>query len=157
VVGLKSLEYFWTKRTPEGMAKDIDTVLRQYLASWKKERIVLIGYSRGADVLPFMVSRLAPDLQRRIRLVALLGPSRTVEFEFHVSDWWRDSASGVPTAPEVAKLKALHVLCMYGSEEADSLCRSLGGGLFVTHELRGAHHFDGDFVSLANRIMEELK
>lgn len=157
VVGLNALEYFWTRRTPEGMGGDLQKILRTYLLKWRKERVVLVGYSRGADVLPFMASRLPADLLKRVRLVALLGPSQQVEFEFHVSDWWHDSAKGSPTAPEVAKLKGQHVLCMYGSDEADSLCRSISGGTFVTQELRGAHHFDGDYETLANRVLQELK
>ena len=37
------------------------------------DKVVLIGYSLGADVLPFMASRLKPDLVNRVVLIALLG------------------------------------------------------------------------------------
>src|SRR5512141_2508794 len=57
VVGLNALQYFWTKRTPETAARDLEAICAQYLASWKKGRLLFVGYSRGADVLPAMISR----------------------------------------------------------------------------------------------------
>src|SRR5262249_49795681 len=85
VIGLTSLRYFWTRRTPESAAADLDRILRHYLAAWGAQRVLLLGYSRGADVLPFLAARLAPDLRARVAIVALLGPSRSVDFEFHLS------------------------------------------------------------------------
>jgi type IV secretory pathway VirJ component len=90
VVGLNALQYFWTKRTPEVAAHDLGTIMDSGLARWKKQHVILVGYSRGADVLPAMVARLTPEQQSKIRLLALLAPSPRVEFEFHVVDWMHD-------------------------------------------------------------------
>src|SRR2546428_11095953 len=62
VVGLNALQYFWTKRTPDSASRDLQWIVENYLASWKKGRVMLVGYSRGADVLPAMISRLPADL-----------------------------------------------------------------------------------------------
>ncbi len=56
VVGLDSLRYFWTARTPEGLAADTDRLIRYYAPHFGKQRVLLIGYSQGADVLPFAVT-----------------------------------------------------------------------------------------------------
>ncbi|MEJ1962513.1 MAG: AcvB/VirJ family lysyl-phosphatidylglycerol hydrolase [Gammaproteobacteria bacterium] len=53
VAGVDSLRYFWKSRTPAGLATDIDRIIRYYAYQWKKKRVLLIGYSQGADVLPF--------------------------------------------------------------------------------------------------------
>src|SRR5213592_4851781 len=74
VVGLNALQYFWTKRTPDSAARDLQSIVEKYLKTWKKERVVFVGYSRGADVLPFMIDRLPAELQSKTRLIALLGP-----------------------------------------------------------------------------------
>ena len=63
-VGLNSLKYFWKARTPEEAARDVARILRHYLAAWNKQRVLLVGYSFGADVLPFVVNRLPADLRR---------------------------------------------------------------------------------------------
>ncbi|HWU39792.1 MAG TPA: AcvB/VirJ family lysyl-phosphatidylglycerol hydrolase, partial [Candidatus Acidoferrum sp.] len=62
VVGVNSLQYFWTRRTPETAGADLNRILRHYLTAWNKRSVILAGYSMGADVLPFMADRLPPDL-----------------------------------------------------------------------------------------------
>ncbi len=59
VVDFNSLQYFWTHRAPEGASRDLERILRHYLAAWNKEKAIPIGYSLGADVLPFMVNWLS--------------------------------------------------------------------------------------------------
>ena len=157
VVGLNALQYFWSKRTPDSAARDLQTICDRYLVTWKKSRLLLVGYSRGADVLPFMVARLSPELQSKIRLVALLGPSPRVEFEFHVTDWLHDSAAGLAVKPEVDKLAAHHVLCLSGEDDKDSLCPLVKGPHLSVVTLKGAHHFDGGYEKLARIILEQLK
>ena len=155
VVGLNSLQYFWTKKTPDVAAADLVRILRHYLAAWHKQRVLLVGYSRGAEVLPFMANRLPPDLRARVRLVALLGATGRVAFEFHVEDWLGGSArkDDLPVEPEVARLAGLKVLCVYGSEERDSLCPTLPPGLATGMELKGAHHFGGAYREIAGAIL----
>jgi type IV secretory pathway VirJ component len=155
VVGLNSLRYFWTRRTPESAAADLDRVLRHYLAAWDGRRVLLLGYSRGADVLPFLAARLAPDLRSRVAAIALLGPSRSVDFEFHLSDWVADADRGteLPIRPEVEKLRGLPVLCVYGKDETDSLCPELAPPLATVLEQPGGHHFGGEYDDIVTRIL----
>jgi type IV secretory pathway VirJ component len=156
VVGLNSLQYFWTKRTPETAAHDLGAIIDSRLARWKKQKVVLVGYSRGADVLPAMVARLAPEQQSKVRLLALLAPSPRVEFEFHVVDWMHDSKKGMAVEPELAKLTATRTLCVWGDDDTDSLCRGLALPHVKVVTLHGSHHFDGDYAKLARIILEAL-
>ena len=158
VVGLNALQYFWTKRTPDTAARDLQSICDRYLNTWKKGRLLFVGYSRGADVLPAMISRLSPELRSKIRLIALLGPSPTVQFEFHMSDWLHSNAKGIAVKPEVDKLHAHSILCLCGEDDKDSLCRALGGQPHINVvTLKGAHHFDGGYEKLGQIILEHLK
>jgi type IV secretory pathway VirJ component len=159
VVGLNSLQYFWTRRTPEETSRDLDRILRHYLAQWKKERIILIGYSFGADVLPFMVSRLSPSMLDRVSLIVLMGLDEKIDFEFHLTDWLPGSsdANALPVLPEVKKLKVKKLLCLRGSEESDSLCRRLDSSLAKPIILPGGHHFGGDYEAISDIILKELR
>lgn len=153
VIGLDSLRYFWTKRTPDGAALDLARLLRHYLDLWHKRRVVVIGYSFGADVLPFMIHRLPDDLQRRLLLAALISPSPKVSFEFHVTDWLPGSGGRYEVAPEVEKLGALHTLCFYGAEEDDSICPRLPKGSVSVVRAEGGHHLGGNYAEIAERIL----
>lgn len=159
VVGLNSLTYFWTRRTPDGAAKDLERILRHYLTTWKKDKALLIGYSRGADVLPFMANRLSAEILNRVHVTALLGPAITAQFEFHVTDWLTDASAventGQRVLPEVEKLRGKRLLCLYGEEEKASLCESLTPDLGKVVRLKGGHHFDGSYDALADTILRE--
>jgi type IV secretory pathway VirJ component len=158
VVGLNALQYFWTKRTPETASRDLESIIARYLGEWHKSRVVLAGYSRGADVLPAMISRLPTETRTKIRSIVLLGPSPKVEFEFHVSDWLRDTNAGVAVKPEVEKLAPHRILCVYGEDDRDSLCPALKSQIGVNVVmLKGAHHFDGGYANLGRRIVEHLQ
>jgi type IV secretory pathway VirJ component len=155
VVGWNSLQYFWKKRTPENSAKDLQRILQHYLTIWKKENAILIGYSFGADVLPFMVNRLPAELQAKVKTVSLLGLDTKADFEFHVADWINASSDSARlTQPEVEKIGS-RVLCFYGQNETDSPCTIVNAKMITRIQLSGGHHFGGDYQGIATRILAE--
>jgi len=152
-VGLNSLKYFWTERTPEATTRDVARVLRHYFAAWNKQRVLLIGYSFGADVLPFVVNRLPPQLRERVASVSLLGIDANASFEVRISDWVADAGGGAPTRPELAALAHVPVLCLYGEGESDSICPQLSGAGIAREQIGKGHHFSGEYARLADRIL----
>jgi type IV secretory pathway VirJ component len=56
VVGFNTLRYFWTARTPEETARDVPRTMEHYMRTWSRERVVLLGYSIGADVMPYSIA-----------------------------------------------------------------------------------------------------
>jgi type IV secretory pathway VirJ component len=152
-VALDSLKYFWTERTPEETTRDVVRVLRHYLTAWNKQRVLLVGYSFGADVLPFVVNRLPADLRARVASVSLLGIDANASFEVRISDWVGSDAGGPPTRPELAAMRHVPVLCIYGSGEADSICPGLGAADVTREEIGRGHHFSGEYARLAERIL----
>jgi type IV secretory pathway VirJ component len=156
-VGLDSLHYFWTRRTPDEIGHALQDILRHYFTAWHMDKVLLIGYSRGADVLPFMASRLPRDLFDRTSLIALLGAEHSVELEFRVSDWITGSMKNAPyqVKPEVEKLAHDNLLCIYGADEPAPLCPELDPQQFKVHKMSGGHHFGGDYRALAELILRE--
>ena len=152
-VALNSLKYFWTARTPEQTAQDVARVLRHYFAAWRAQRVLLIGYSFGADVLPFVVNRLPPELRARVASVNLLGIDAHASFEVHVADWVGSDDGGAPTRPELTALRDVPVLCIYGEGETDSICPALPSGTVARQQVGKGHHFSGDYALLADRIL----
>ena len=160
VVGLDALQYFWSRKTPQQAALDMGRIIRYYSKAWNKPEVVLIGYSRGADVLPFMVNRLGAAERGRVNEIVLLGMEAMVDFEFHVGDWLgsKVNKNALPVLPEVQKLADHNVLCIYGSDEQDtSLCPKLDRKAFAVIKMKGGHHFGGDYDKLASVILEMVK
>lgn len=158
VVGWNSLKYYWQGRTPEAAARDLERIVRRYAAAWQRPKVILVGYSFGADVLPFLYTRLAPDVRATVTTVNLLGLSDRASFEFHVADWIPGAeGGGRPTVPEIRRMGGAAVLCLYGAEEADSPCPGLAGGTVRAVALGGGHHFAGDYATLAAKILEHAR
>ena len=86
VVGLDVPSYLAVARTPAGASADLQRLLEHYLGSWHKRRVILIGYSHGANIAPFMVSRLPDSLRQRIDLLAMVGLEDHASFDFSLAD-----------------------------------------------------------------------
>lgn len=157
VVALDSRAYLRaTRRSPASAAADAERIVRYYADAWKRDEIVLIGYSRGADMMPFIANRLAQDLRERIKLVALVGLSPRASFEFHWSDLIRDArrATDLPVGPELERLRGTRILCVYGVDDKDSACRGGERALMTPIERNGAHRIHvTDAAELAELIM----
>ncbi|MEG1681798.1 MAG: AcvB/VirJ family lysyl-phosphatidylglycerol hydrolase, partial [Stenotrophomonas sp.] len=156
VVGWNSLRYFWKKRSAAQLGTDLDSVLRTYRQRWQTDDVALVGYSFGADVLPFAYPLLSEEQRRPVRLVSLLGLAHGATFEVRVGGWlgWF-RAQEVPVRSALAGLQPVAHQCIYGTDEKDSLCRDLRGDAHMqVRELPGGHHFDRDPSKLAQIIVE---
>ena len=153
VVGVDALRYFWTARTPEGISTDIDRVIRYYAARWQRSEVLLIGFSQGADVLPFVYNRLPQRTKDSIRLNVLLAPGQRAAFEFHVANWLGKSGDK-PILPEAVKLKAANTVCVYGiDEKADALCPLLDATQTRMVAVPGGHHLGGNYDALTAQLL----
>ncbi len=158
VVGLRARTYLTSApRDPEGLAADVTRVLREHLAGGDHERVILIGYSRGADLMPFAVTRLPTDLRERVELVALLGPTANASFTFHWVDLVRNvhRDSDRPVMPELEKMRDLRVVCVYGEDESQALCPHAPPGLMEAVERPGGHRI-ADPAGVARIILERV-
>ena len=155
VVGVDVLRYYWNEIPPAKAASDLARILRHYQSRWSCSRIVLIGFSFGADVLPFMASRLPADLKAQVGLITLLSPERTTAFEVEMNGWLGGKPkAGTPIGPEVKKLTGIQVQCIYGTDEADaSLCTDSTAGTLTVLAKSGGHHFDKNYGELADEIL----
>jgi type IV secretory pathway VirJ component len=156
IVGIDSLRYFWSERTPEGTAADLDRVIRRYQSAWQRKRVVLIGYSQGADVLPFIVNRLPASTRASLVSAVALSLSTSATFEFHVSNWIGASGDR-PTLPEMLPLANGPMVCVYGTDDQEALCPQLDPNAFRVIALPGTHHFNGDYERLSTIILETLQ
>ena len=159
VVGLNTRQYLRKKKTPAEIAFDLTRIARHYLTAWNRSRLAIVGYSRGADLMPFGVAGMPADLREKTVLLAFLGLATRAGFEFHFADIMFEMKrnSDQPTLPVLAQLKGMKMLCIYGAEEENSGCREAPPGLITrTVQLPGGHHFDGDYKRVGDLVLEEM-
>jgi type IV secretory pathway VirJ component len=157
VVGVDVLRYYWRTRQPDSAARDLARIVHSYKRRWGGEKVVLIGFSFGANVIPFIVNRLPPDVRSDIRLITLLSPERTTAFEVSPAGWvGKASDATIPIEPELKSLSTIRLQCVYGEDEAqDSLCTLPSAAGFELIRKPGGHHFDHNYDELADSIIAE--
>jgi type IV secretory pathway VirJ component len=145
VLGLKSRSYLEKPRTPAEAAAALERAVRAQLDTWQRSQLIIVGYSRGADMAPFVVNRWPADLRERVRAIAFVGLSERASFEFHLQDLMFDvaRATDIPTRPEVEQLVGIPLLCVQGADEQNSFCaRPVEGMQTLTHP--GKHRATND-------------
>jgi type IV secretory pathway VirJ component len=154
VVGIVFRKYFWTKRDQSEICNSLTILIEHYLASWNKSKVVLIGYSFGAEVLPFAVSALTSDLTSDIEKIIMIAPGRKAEFEVTFGSMLDMSDNGLLISSEMSKINSnkFYIIC---DDNEDALCIGLDKQ-YDTEVLKGGHHFDGDFQELNDLIWNKL-
>jgi len=158
-VGVDSLRYFWSERTPQGTADDLAKIIEHFRRQWGVENVLLIGYSFGADVLPATYNLLPPDVKARVRQITLLGLSRQVDYEISVTGWLGVATAGKGGDPmtDIARIDPKILQCVYGTDEEDDPCPTLKDRGVEVVPIEGGHHFDENYQALGKRIRDSLQ
>jgi type IV secretory pathway VirJ component len=158
VIGFDTLRYFWSRRTPATTASDIDRIVRYYLLQQHKDKVLLLGYSEGADVLPFIYNRLPAATRQRVLLSAQLGLGDRAEFGFRLDEKSaEDAADDLPTMPELRKLENSPLLCISGTNESDSMCPQLDPHRVHMIRFKGGHDAGADYHKIAEAIVDTAR
>jgi type IV secretory pathway VirJ component len=157
-VGLKARTYLLFGRTPARVTRDVEAVLWHYLDAWDADSAVMIGLSRGADLLPFVARRMDPALRRRVCLLALLSPARLGSFRFRWADLlgYHERPGDVPVLPELQALRGMRILVVGGRDDPAALAPTLPAGVAETVVLDAGHNLARDHVTIARLILDRL-
>lgn len=158
VVGVDSLRYFWKKRSPERTASDLSRIIHAYQHKWNAKRVVLIGFSFGANILPPVFNRLpAADRDSMVQM-SLLGLSDLADFEVTVGSFLdKKTKDAISTIPEALKIDPRRLQCFYGREDDEADCTALKPAGVEIVGIDGGHHFDEDYQALARMILDGAK
>lgn len=155
VVGWNSLRYYMTPRTPEVAADDLSAVMRAYERKWGRRKVLLVGYSMGADVLPVVTGRLQPGDRAHVAGIVLLGLWADAEFQFKPSQWVGRASPSIPeypTLPAARQLRDLPILCVGGDHDRRSVCSRIGTPNVRAVTIPSGHSL-GSHVAQVFRVM----
>ncbi len=151
IVALNLKSYLWNAKSPDKAASDVTGLLRKYMRSWKRQRLVFVGYSLGADVLPFVQTRLDDDVKDKSSHLVLLSPSATTDFEVHV--FYSSKGQSVPA--EINKLTP-PTLIIFGNSEKDTPDKGISNKNVTILKVPGDHHYNDDVAYLVQQISSRL-
>ena len=158
VIRFNSRKYFWTKKTPEQIAKDAGEIITYYLSLYNKTDFSVVGYSFGADAAIYLASRLPKNLQSKLVSAILLSPSLATDFTIKFSDLLgiENTKGDYQTLPELNKL-TIPVLCVFGEQGDKTFYNSIASKKNIRRMLLpGSHKFNNDVSKVVNTILIAL-
>ena len=129
-------------------------MINNYLKEFNRTRVSVIGYSFGADVLPFIYNKFPAEIQAKIKSLSLLSPSSATDFEIHLMSMMGGSGSGSSVPDEVNKLGIIPVTIITGDSEKDFPFEKVTAKKIRRKSMAGGHHYDGDVKKLVDAILE---
>jgi type IV secretory pathway VirJ component len=157
VIALNSKDYFWKKKTPAQTATDVGALLEKYLAAWKRDSIVLVGYSFGADVTPFIQNNLAKSLSGKTTHLVLMLPYTSTDFEVHLSEMIGISGKDAYSVPEEINKVEKPILFVLGTERNQFPVNTLRIRNYNSIIIDGGHHFDDNADRVARNVLAWVK
>lgn len=155
VIGLDAQDYFWNEKTPQKSALEISKAIDHYMKQWNKKTFILVGYSFGASVIPFIANNFPAELKEKIKGVYSLSPDETADFEIHLLDMLQvNTTEKYNVINEIESIKALNPVCFFGNEESESVRKKFDTKGVKVITLPGNHHFDNGFASIVNGVLK---
>ncbi|MBE9463056.1 AcvB/VirJ family lysyl-phosphatidylglycerol hydrolase [Dyadobacter subterraneus] len=157
VVALDALKYFWNEKTPASTTVDVEKLISFYRNKWQRDKIILIGYSFGADAFPFVYNNFDKTTRESVQLLAMLSPATEADFEIHISDMLSlpRGKRQYDVSAEVNKIKNLKIICLYGSEEEPEIKSEIKNPEVSFVTIPGGHHYNNSYKQLVNIIVQK--
>lgn len=152
VVGVNSLSFFHTTRTPAEATGLIEAAMQRAQALGHVRRVVLIGQSFGADMLHVGLAGLPVMLRPQVAMVALVVPGATVAYRASPGEIFTFLLPEADARPTARRLGWAPLLCIHGMEEAASLCPLLRRPNLAVIALPGGHPLHHDVDALYRSI-----
>ncbi|MBO9594204.1 MAG: virulence factor family protein [Niabella sp.] len=154
VTAINSKSYFWNKRTPEQVAAELTSYLDGVFKGRANQQLLIIGYSFGADVTPFILNRLGAGVKSHVLRTMLMAPSATTDFVIRVADMWgTPKKRSMDVVAEINRAAGQRIVAILPGDDKDFPVQAVKLSGFKATILKGGHHFGGDTADLVKIVL----
>ncbi|HAH26126.1 MAG TPA: virulence factor [Prolixibacteraceae bacterium] len=159
VVGLDAQKYFWNGKTPEVTALEVEKAVVHYLQQWKRKKFILVGYSFGANVVPFIADKFSEELKDLLSGIYCLSPNLKADFEIHLMDMlgWGGKRESYNVPEQIKKNEQFKTYCIFGDEEEEALrarFQEAGAQILI---VPGNHHYNNNPSAAGEAIYKQVE
>lgn len=156
ILALDARSYFWKAKTPQQLASDMASLLSNHLLNRHSQQIIVMGYSFGASVIPFMLNRFPGDLLDRVKMGVCISPGRFADFEVTLSTLLNNTKGNknYPVVDESRKLTPLPIYFLFGQEENAETTRFFADAGVAVAVLPGNHDYGNDIGALSKKLLD---
>lgn len=154
-LGINTISYFWNEKPPEICAKELEKFITTYKAKWHSDKIILVGYSFGADVIPAIVANLDKNIRKNIQGIILIAPSPYAQFEIKIMNLLFEPKQGKPILPDIKKIKDIPTFLICDDTD-NSLCPEIKDSTINSVVVPGGHHFKFKYDRINSLIINKI-
>ncbi len=162
VFALDTKSYFWNYKSPKKASHDVEKYIKKQLKGRENQNVILVGFSFGSEVVPFIYNRFSDDLKSKLEQVFVIGPTTTNNFRIQFNEYIgaeEASKENLLVIPEINKMGNVPVTVVLSDEEFTAFPYkeiTLGSNYQMKH-LAGDHHYGGNTKMLADFINDNLE
>ncbi len=157
VVGFDCFSYFSKhEKTRAETANDMNRIINFYLGKLAVKKFIIMGYSFGADIIPFIYNRLPSSTKEKTEKLILLGITRTAQFKIDIREFigLTVDIKTYPTIPELAKITDVPLLCICGVNDKTAACMFINQSNAVVKNVPGSHHFNENYKYISGMMID---
>lgn len=152
ITALDARSYFWKQKTAAQAATDFTNYLENKFQNKKEQPFILVGYSFGADILPFVINQLTDSLKEKLVSVILLSPSISTGLHIHKDNKIRS----MDVLAEINKMNLIKTTIIFGSTENTFPLKEISLKNYSNEILPGGHHYEGNVSAVAKVVMKHF-
>jgi len=155
VVGFSTLPYFMETRKPEKIAIDLQRVIVNFSHIFNKNKVMIMGYSFGAEILPYAYNNMNPYFKQKIISMGLVAPSTKACFKVSPT-YIYTSNELVPLLPALLKNESSKIV-IFCDDTGKSICKILPeNSQYKLVNLDAGHNFIGRWASVAKLVADNM-
>lgn len=154
VIGFNTISHFVKEKTPDQIADDLQRVFKNFSHALKKKKVMIGGYSFGAEILPFAYNKIDSIYKSVITKLLLCAPS-TADFKVSYNYIYNQS-SGTLILPDIMKIDSEKFM-FFCDNQKYSLCNVLPADKkYNIIRIQSGHMFTGKGQLVSNMITDTI-
>jgi type IV secretory pathway VirJ component len=156
VIGIDLKKYLWNRITPQKAGMDAGKLLSYYGEKTDKPDFVILGYSQGAEIVPFVFNNLPEYVQLKVKSLIMLSPAATTDFKIHITDMLGlgNKQDILSVTDEISKIANPKQVVIFGESEKTLVPAILQNTSVEVIRIPGDHHFKGDTGLIVKKLVE---
>jgi type IV secretory pathway VirJ component len=158
VIGLDAQKYFWNEKKPDKVSEELTPAIKHYMKLWNKQSFILLGYSFGACVVPFIANNFADSMKEQIKGIYCFSPDLTGDFEIHLTDMLHlKTKDKYDVLSEMKLIKAMNPVAIFGNDENEDIQKLFSSNEIRIEKLPGNHHYNNNYQAITEVIFKDFQ
>jgi type IV secretory pathway VirJ component len=141
LLGVNAYKYFRKRKTPQQTFDSIMPYISLNLKKYNCKKIILAGYSFGAEVVPFLYNLMSDEWKNKVEFIVLLSPDDDSDFKIHLFDQvgLHIRHGRYDVLSELMKIDNKKIMMFWGSDEKKFVKEKFTKLNITVIRLKGGH------------------